>query len=224
MKEFSFIFQSPAVDIERSKDFYLKAGFHLVEQDDRLYAVDQSVAFFLNPLRSARPAVLYYAGVDEVRPDIFKKVNEQWVGAGPSNVPFVFEHRSPLRLDTSAESIFGNYAGLTLETLYLDKSIRFYRPMGFEPVGTDFSQGYLALTHPSGFSITLLRFGMCPHSFCNPSISYFNGKEGNPGVLQAVRANGLPVFEEVTFFNPNGEVDNIILRDPGGIGFFLFND
>jgi hypothetical protein len=65
---------------------------------------------------------------------------------------------------------------------------------------------------------------ICPHLFFNPSMTYFNGKEGNPKVIAKVRELDIPIAEEITHFSKDGSVDNIIIRDPGGYGFFLFND
>ncbi|MFK8104239.1 MAG: hypothetical protein AB8G15_17055 [Saprospiraceae bacterium] len=63
----------------------------------------------------------------------------------------------------------------------------------------------------------------CPHLFFNPSLSYFNGKE-NLAIITELRARKIPLTEEITFFNPEGIVDNVIVRDPGGLGFFVFSD
>ena len=63
----------------------------------------------------------------------------------------------------------------------------------------------------------------CPHLFFNPSLTYFNSGR-NPEVIAGIRAAGIPISEEITIFNKEGRVDNIIIRDPGGYGFFLFND
>lgn len=71
--------------------------------------------------------------------------------------------------------------------------------------------------------VSLMRPLNCPHLFFNPSLTYFNGGR-NPEVIAAIRKAGVPISEEITHFNSRGEVDNVILRDPGGYGFFVFND
>lgn len=43
-------------------------------------------------------------------------------------------------------------------------------------------------------------------------------------MIEAVRKAGIPITEEITHFNSEGIVDNIIIRDPGGYGFYVFND
>ena len=63
----------------------------------------------------------------------------------------------------------------------------------------------------------------CPHLFFNPSLTYFNGGQNLP-VIKAIREAGIPIAEEITHFNEEGVVDNVVLRDPGGLGMFIFND
>jgi len=54
-------------------------------------------------------------------------------------------------------------------------------------------------------------------------LTYFNGKQ-NLEVIEKIRNNAIPITEEITHFNKEGIVDNIIIRDPGGYGFFIFSD
>ena len=43
-------------------------------------------------------------------------------------------------------------------------------------------------------------------------------------IIEKIRELNFPITEEITHFNDQGIVDNIIIRDPGGFGFFLFSD
>jgi hypothetical protein len=63
----------------------------------------------------------------------------------------------------------------------------------------------------------------CPHLFFNPSLTYFNGKN-NLQIIENIRKSGVDITEEITVFNKEGIVDNVILRDNGGLGFFIFSD
>lgn len=74
-----------------------------------------------------------------------------------------------------------------------------------------------------GFVISLMKPFSCPHLFFNPSMTYFNGKD-NLAVIRKIREAGIPITQEITAFNTEGIADNVILRDPGGYGFFVFND
>jgi len=71
--------------------------------------------------------------------------------------------------------------------------------------------------------VSIMKPNMCPHLFFNPSLTYFNGGK-NPEIIEAIRKLDIPITEEITYFNKEGLVDNIIIRDPGGYGFFIFND
>ena len=68
-----------------------------------------------------------------------------------------------------------------------------------------------------------MKTGSCPHLFFNPSLTYFNGAK-NLSIIQQIKTLQIPITEEITHFNKEGIVDNIIIRDPGGLGFFLFSD
>ena len=43
-------------------------------------------------------------------------------------------------------------------------------------------------------------------------------------IIEGVRTANIDITEEISHFNPDGIVDNIIIRDPGGLGFFIFSD
>ena len=63
----------------------------------------------------------------------------------------------------------------------------------------------------------------CPHLFFNPSLTFFNG-ENNLKIIDQINNLNIAVTEEITVFNEDNIVDNIIIRDPGGLGYFLFSD
>lgn len=46
----------------------------------------------------------------------------------------------------------------------------------------------------------------------------------NLAVIKKIRELNIPIVEEISTFNKEGIVDNIIIRDPGGYGFFIFSD
>ena len=58
---------------------------------------------------------------------------------------------------------------------------------------------------------------------CIRDRNYFNGKN-NLEIIEKIRSEGIEFTQEITEFNKEGIVDNVILRDPGGYGFFLFSD
>src|SRR5690606_7170891 len=95
--------------------------------------------------------------------------------------------------------------------------------LGFNTVQGSAEQGWISLSDDDGNSLSLMVPNCCPHLFLHPSISYFNGA-GNPAIIEKIRTTGISITEEITHFNKEGKVDNIILSDSGNIGFFIFND
>ena len=87
----------------------------------------------------------------------------------------------------------------------------------------DLEKGWAAFANDDGFKLSLLGPGSCPHMVINPSLTYFNSGK-NLDVIAEIRGAGIPIAEEITHFNTEGVVDNVILRDPGGFGFYVFND
>jgi len=122
-----------------------------------------------------------------------------------------------------SKCILGNYAGISLETMDIQKSVDIITSLGFEKSAGGVEQGWLSYTDESQNGISLMSPFACPHSFCNPSGTFFNSGK-NPEIIANIRKKNVEIYEEITAFNTNGEVDNIILREPGGIGFFVFND
>ena len=105
----------------------------------------------------------------------------------------------------------------------MEKSQAVWEAIGFSlTMGTP-GDAYIVLENSDGFPVSLMQPLNCPHLFFNPSMTFFNGAN-NPKIIDKIREAGLPITEEITHFNKQGIVDNIIIRDPGGYGFFLFND
>jgi len=50
-------------------------------------------------------------------------------------------------------------------------------------------------------------------------LAFFNGPE-NRAIIQKIKALSLPVKQEV-IFGEEASTENLILNDPGGLGFFI---
>ena len=120
-------------------------------------------------------------------------------------------------------SLLGNFAGISLETTDPNKTIAIWKLLGFSKQSGTMDQGWVTLTNSDGLGVSIMKMNSCPHLFFNPSLTYFNG-DNNLAVIEKVRRANIPITEEITHFNSEGVVDNIIIRDPGGFGFFVFND
>ena len=123
----------------------------------------------------------------------------------------------------ASSSVLGNYMGLSLETPDMDKSAQLFEILDFKAVMGSAEQGWVVFQNADGLGISLMKPMSCPHLFFNPSLTYFNG-QNNLAVIEKIRALDIPITEEITHFNEENKVDNIIIRDPGGLGFFLFSD
>ena len=227
------IVTTPTNKLENSIGFYEKLGFKKVDAAGQHVYTDGKVIVEINPDRHARAGIRLYKSSWAAEVDalgglaaVNKLKDGGYLLSDASGVWIYLVESEPAFKAETAEASFselGNFSGVTLETTDMKRSADIYRALGFAAVFGDDSQAYMSLALDE-FSVTLMKANICPHLFFNPSISYFNGKEGNPKVIAKVRELGIPIAEEITHFNKEGKVDNIIIRDPGGYGFFLFND
>ena len=84
-------------------------------------------------------------------------------------------------------------------------------------------QGWVVFQNEEKATVSFMMPNSCPHLFFNPSLNYFNGKN-NLAVIEKIKKAEISFTEEITHFNSNGMVDNVIVRDEGGLGFFVFSD
>jgi len=225
--------QIPTPKLSESVHFYQQLGYEIIENADKTYASNGQLLIEINPHRHARAGIKLYqeswateigalsklATLHPIKDGhLLSDSNGVWI--------YLMNGNSPIDFIKRAESIgiTGNYAGISIESTELTKSLKIYEAIGFVKEKGDAAHGWLSLKHNSGLEISIMKALMCPHLFFNPSLSFFNGKEGNPICLDAIYASGIPIAEEVSHFNKEGKVDNLILRDPGGLGFFVFND
>ena len=197
-----------------SLKFYKELGFTLKKIDGFDYVSDGKVTIRLNHRDDARLGLILFSSKDNG-----KSITS------PSGARLTFSS-SPLPNPVSfyAESgITGNFAGISLESTDFGSSVNFWESLDFKISMGAADQGWLVLTRDDGSAISLLKSGVCPHLFFNPSLSYFNG-EKNLEIIEKIRKKKIPITQEITAFNKEGIVDNIIIRDPAGLGFFIFSD
>jgi catechol 2,3-dioxygenase-like lactoylglutathione lyase family enzyme len=226
----SILLQSPTPNLPSSLDFYLRLGFRQVSENP-LILTDGKVFIEINPDRYGRAGIKLFR--ESWKPEIQKlqeftavtAIENSYLLSDPSGVwIFLMEFVAPeeLVMEDKSFSVLGNYAGLSLETTDIQKSKELYEALGFTISGGSLDHGYISLEN-NGFTISLMKPLSCPHLFFNPSMTYFNGT-GNIKVIEKIRKLNIPITEEITHFNNDGLVDNIIIRDPGGFGFFIFSD
>lgn len=201
--------ESPLTKKEECIAYYTQLGFDLCDEQGVYLAKEKRFSVILNPKINSQVALHIYES----------KKTESLIS--PSGVlVHLFEHESPYSLGGKF-SILGNYSGVSLETNSLEDSFTFWRQLGFEGSFTP-SPGWIEL-QKNGQQLSIQKSKLCPHVFHNPSLTFFNGQK-NQEIIQKIKLAKLPIDEEVRFSQQEEIAQNIILRDPGGIGFFIFND
>lgn len=226
------IIQTPTSNLQRSLDFYKKLNFTSISSEQEQLLTDGSVVVEINAERIARAGIKLYSTTWEDTISLLKDthtitdITDGYLLSSPSGVwVYLLERAESENIDLSGfkKSVLGNFAGVSLETTAIKDSIQFWNILGFEQTMGSIEAGWICLANKDGMSISLMVPLMCPHLFFNPSLTYFNGKD-NLNIIQEIRNRSIPITEEITHFNKEGVVDNIIIRDPGGLGFFIFSD
>ncbi len=223
------IIQTPTNNLEESLQFYKKLNFKLLENN---IVTDGKAIIEINDNNLARVGIKFYQKdwtsiIVKLKKGVkITELDDAFVFAMPSGT-WIYLMKNEIQVNYENEeksfSVLGNYAGISLETTYITKSIKILGILGFTKTMGEISQGWIALKNKNGFGISLMVPNVCPHLFFNPSLTYFNGKE-NISVINRIRDLKIPITQEITHFNKESIVDNIIIRDNGGLGFFLFSD
>lgn len=224
------LIHTPTPHLSSSIDFYLKLGFSQISEKP-ICLTDGKAFVEINPDRYSRSGFKFYKESWKVEIDKLKSITEAvpikdgyLISDGNGVWIYLIEGIPEIELSEkeASFSVLGNYMGISLESIDPKKSFEIYLSMGFKLVFGNLEGSYFSLAN-HGFTITLMKALSCPHLFFNPSLTYFNGKN-NPEIISKIRTLKIPITEEITHFNKEGIVDNIIIRDPGGLGFFIFND
>lgn len=224
------LIQTPTPYLDASIDFYSKLGFKHISENPTIFS-DGKANIEINPNRYARAGLRFFKASWSIEISKLKAIAEihptkdGHLLADPSGVWIYLVDGKPgfdLKEEELSFSTLGNYMGISLESTDAKKSFEIYQILGFQLAFGSIDSGFFALT-TNGFSISIMKPNSCPHLFFNPSLTYFNGKN-NLEVIAKIRSLPIPITEEITYFNKESIVDNIIIRDPGGLGFFIFND
>lgn len=223
------ILQSPLKST--SLEFFRSLKFQITEFEGERYASDKGIIIRLNPDPDSSPGVmLFRENARDIIPALSEELKvvptkEGFEFTDPSGTIVTLVESSSLGKspEVSSGSLAGNLAGITIGLADPPLSIMIWKILGFSIVAGSEDQGWAALADSGGSAISILNMDMCPHKFFNPSLSYFNG-DNNMKIIEGIREAGIDIEEEITAFNDKGIVDNIIIREPGGIGFFIFSD
>jgi len=221
---------TPTPNITDSIAFYEDLQFSITPYRNKYLATDGSVVIEIDPSRYSRAGIkIMTNSADDLIVELQKvtrilQLENAYCLSDPSGTMIYISEEKTIEIKSQDKaSILGNFAGLSLETVDPDKTMEIWKIIGFTKQTGNIDQGWVTLTNEDDLSVSIMKPNTCPHLFFNPSLTYFNGTN-NPEIIQKVRLSGIPITEEITYFNNEGIVDNIIIRDPGGYGFFIFND
>lgn len=224
----NWLIHTPAPNLAASESFYSRLGFSKLEAHLNIWQSDACL-LELNTDNYARAGIKIFADnwsniIESLEKltSIYPITNGYLCFAPSGTAVYLIDQQHTFPLGTKP-SVLGKYAGLSLESINLEAATQFWQALGLDLKYGSPEKGWLTLVHTNGLSISLMKPLTCPHLFFNPSLTYFNGKN-NLGIIAKIRQAGLPIAQEITAFNAEKLVDNVILRDPGGYGFFVFND
>jgi len=224
----NLVVETACRNVAEVASFYSKLGFEKEVEEKAVYYVSKDLVVSVNDKNSARTGLVFYMKKEEISELVSSEFNikdgESYIISAPSGTRVILKEGTlPVWENIRVPSELGNYCGISIETINLASSKVFWSKLGFQKTMGDASQGWISMKNREGVVISLMAINMCPHIFTNPSLTFFNGKE-NPKIIEKVRSLDLPIAEEITVFNDQGIVDNIVLRDPGELGMFIFND
>ncbi|MFZ6052532.1 hypothetical protein [Halocola ammonii] len=224
------LIQTPTPGLKDSLDFYRQLDFQILSESNPTIVSDGKAVIEINPDRTARAGVKLFAydwqrELAELRRDFpIHALDNGFLVGDPSGVWVYLIRGSGVEVELKEKSfaVTGSFAGLSIETIDIARSQELWQILGFEPTAGDADKGWVSLSNGE-LTISLMAPLACPHLFFNPSLTYFNGNQ-NLQVIDQIRKRKIDIAEEITVFNEEGKVDNIIIQDPGGLGAFLFND
>ena len=226
------VIHTPTNNLDESKDFYTRLEFEMLSENNPTIFTDGKALVEINPDRHARAGIKIYSSdwSDEVsklkeKTEVIETANG-FLLSDPNGVRVYLANESlEIEHDPKKESfgLTGNYAGLSIEAHDIKHTALFWESIGFKHSDGDLSQGWAVYSNGSEVPISLMKPLMCPHLFFNPGMTYFNNGK-NLTIIGKLREAGILFAEEITHFNSDGVVDNVIIKDPGGYGFFIFND
>lgn len=226
------IIQTPTSRLKESVEFYKNLEFQIIPTEGLVTVTDGKVLIEINEDRYARPSIKLLNSSWKKTVSELEKLTEVitvkngFLLSDASGVWIYLMEREELcypEISDISPSILGDFGGFSLETIGIKSSIEIWELLGFTKYMGSVEQGWLSLKNEDEFTVSIMKPNNCPHLFFNPSLTYFNG-EKNLEIIEKIRKLDIPITEEITYFNQEGVVDNIILRDPAGFGFFIFND
>ena len=232
MSKITAVIQTCTGDLQASKNYYQKLNFKLLSESEPTLFTDGKMLLEINPDNFARTGLkLYQTDWSKMIPLLKEITTVIPLDGGnlvsdPNGVKvYLMDGEMPSKPELKGEStaIPGNFAGLSIEAVDVAKTVEFWGILGYKKTMGSIEQGWIAFENGTSIGVSIMKPMVCPHLFFNPGLTFFNGGKNLP-VIQKIKEAGIPIAEEITVFNKEGIVDNVIICDPGGLGFFIFND
>ncbi len=232
MSKITAVIQTCTGDLSASKTYYQKLDFELLSGDKPTLFTDGKFLLEINPENTARIGLkLYQTDWKETVAALNKVTQVVAIEGGhlvsdPNGVKVYLmdgELEQVYTIAGESKAVPGNFAGLSIEAVDVEKTIQFWKILGYKKTMGSIEQGWIAFENGTSVGVSIMKPMVCPHLFFNPGLTFFNGGKNLP-IIEKIKTAGIPIAEEITVFNKEGIVDNVIICDPGGLGFFIFND
>jgi len=232
MNQPTAIIQTCTGNLAESKTYYQKLAFTQLSEDKPTIFTDGKFLLEINPENTARTGLKLYQKDWTKTIQQLKEITAVfdleggYLVSDPNGIKVYLmngELEGDYQLKGESMAIPGNFSGLSIEAVDIEHTIKFWQTLGYRKTMGDIEKGWVAFENGSTIGISIMKPMVCTHLFFNPGLNFFNGGN-NLSIIQKIRAAGIPIAEEITVFNKEGIVDNVILCDPGGLGFFIFND
>jgi len=224
------IIHTPTPDLEKSKDYYERLGYTALSAGERTIYSDGKFLIEINAERFARSGLKLFAddwsGVTKKLAEITHVLEspDGFLACDPNGVwVYLSNQDAPDGGGGDSTGATGNFSGISIEAVDIEKTVAFWNAVGFDTTQDDISKGWAAYSNGSDIDVSIMIPNMCPHLFFNPGLTFFNSGKNLENIAKLQEAS-IPITEEITHFNPDGIVDNVIINDPGGLGMFIFND
>jgi len=225
----------PVSDLAMSLAFFLSLEYRVLqESDEHAFITDGCIVLHLNARNVPAGYVFYVSDLKEqlsklkdsgvscrLSLDEDSAYREILIEAPDKAVLRFLQMADEPHLDEVAPtSICGTHYGIGIMAEDFVGSIEFWEKLGFKLTsGTKESKSYVEMSNGT-IPLGIYRVGSCPHTFVNPSLTYFE-KDMADRIAKAKSA-GITFVEEITQFNENGIVDHAIWKSPSGLHAFMF--
>lgn len=232
MSQTTAVMQTCTGNLMASKKFYQTLDFKLLSENQPTLYTDGKFLLEINPDNFARTGLKLYRTDWTTEIAHLKKItavvdiDKGHLLSDPNGVKvylMIGDISEQYAVNNDSSAIPGNFAGLSIEAVDVEKTMEFWEILGYKKTMGGIEQGWISLENGSSIGISIMKPMVCPHLFFNPGLTFFNGGKNLP-IIKKLKDRDIPIAEEITVFNKEGIVDNVIICDPGGLGFFIFND